>query len=269
MANYIIYDKLSPLLSNRPFLAGKTLLNNLYIANQNIEDANEALNFNLFALNKGAFVKNYSRLLVDVSNNNETIITLDDNSYLYLENVKKILENKKDTIDELTCKNLCEIVHVNNVLMQEEWIKQIKKDVKHTFEGFCAGFYIGNDVEKNLYKNEKIDELFNIINLKRIKMNFDYYPSGYDIFESGNEIAKKIAAKILFDAFDNSADFLIVNDIRTFTFFDSCQKKIAKVFGRDINLPILTLSQVILLSLGVTDKNILGFNKHFIKPTFV
>ncbi len=90
-----------------------------------------------------------------------------------------------------------------------------------------------------------------------------------DIFESKNEIAKKIAAKILFDAFDNGADFLIVNDIRTFTFFDSFQKKIAKVFGRDINLPILTLSQVILLSLGVTDKNILGFNKHFIKPTFV
>lgn len=268
MSDFVIYDNLSPLLSNQPFLAGKTLLEELYITKQVAKDNAHALNYNLFSFNKNLFVKNFLHVILNASKNSENIVVLDDNSYLCLKNVKDILKNQKDILEN-SCENLCQIVHINSFLTKDEWIKYIKDNVKKRFDNLSACFYMGSDMEKDFYKSEKINELFGAIKLKRVKTDCDFFPSGYDIFESNDKIAKKIAAKVLFEAFDNGADFLIVNDIRTFTFFDSFQKKIAKAYGRDVNLPILTLPQTILLSLGVTDTKILGLNKHFIKPSFI
>lgn len=267
MSNYIIYDKLSPFLSLNPFLTGKTILSELYIANQSVESKEQYIDFNLCTLaNPSFFIKNYSKIFENASLNNETIIALEDSTYLSLTHIKEFFLSS----DEESAKYAnCDVEHINNIIMKDEYIKAIKSELKHSFKNFSAEFYIGNNVENRFFCNEKIEALFDAIELNRIKMEYSFHPNGYDIYEYNEEIAKKIAGKVLFDAFDNGADFLIVSDIRTFTFFDTYQKKIAKTFGRDINLPILTLSQVVLMALGITDTKALCFDKHFIKPTLL
>jgi succinate dehydrogenase / fumarate reductase cytochrome b subunit len=78
-----------------------------------------------------------------------------------------------------------------------------------------------------------------------------------------------MAGAVLLEAFDSGVDFLIVSDIRTFFMLDTCRKEIEKAVGRPIPLYILTLPQVVLMALGVTDKKVLGFDGHKVKPTIL
>jgi hypothetical protein len=79
----------------------------------------------------------------------------------------------------------------------------------------------------------------------------------------------QLAGQVLLDALDNNADFLIVNDAQSFTLFDTNQKEISKVVGRDINLPIVTAEQFNQMLNGEKDQIKLGFNKHKVSISFL
>ncbi|MFV0482140.1 MAG: hypothetical protein ACK5LP_09160 [Campylobacteraceae bacterium] len=216
--------------------------------------------------------------LFEAKKNGEIILALEDSSYLGFVYTKDVVsKNEKlhnivakflDT-SNFTCKDFADVLHVNSLLFEDEYVEIIKSKLKHSFEKFNAGFCFGNDISRKMYCNKKINNLFNVIGLNRVKLESALLPNGYDIFTYSPEVAMKMAGKILFDALDSGCAFLIVNDIRTFTFFDSYQKKIAKTISRDLSLPILTLAQVVLMAIGQTDKKVLGFNKHDIKPTLL
>lgn len=79
----------------------------------------------------------------------------------------------------------------------------------------------------------------------------------------------KIAGKILLDAVDNNADFILVHDKKNFSLLDNNQKEIEKVIGRDINLPIVTVEQFNHILSGTKDPKKLGFDKHKVAVSFL
>jgi len=79
----------------------------------------------------------------------------------------------------------------------------------------------------------------------------------------------KIAGKVLLDAIDNNADFILVNNQKNFSLLDSKQKEIECAIGRDINLPIVTTEQFSSILSGEKDPTKLGFNKHKVAISFL
>lgn len=271
MTNYIVYNALNPLYSTKPFDVGILLLNELNISSETTSNSQFDPGFNYSTLNSDLFVQIFMKPLLDATINKQTIIALEDSSYLGLNYVKYLLASNFDNElanSNVTCKDLPSIVHINSLFCSKNILQHISSNLKLSFENFYAGFYIGTDIDARVCKNYHIENIFASIKLNKVNM-FQYAPSGFDIFTNSPNVAQKMAGKILCDAFDSGCDFLIVNDIRTFTFFDTYQKKIAKTIGREISISILTLSQVILMALGVTDKAVLGFDKHSVMPTFI
>jgi len=79
----------------------------------------------------------------------------------------------------------------------------------------------------------------------------------------------KIAGKVLLDAIDNNADFIIVADSDSFKILDNKQNDISKVVGRDIDLPIVTVKQFNDMLCGEKDSTKLGFDKHKVSIPFL
>ncbi len=78
-----------------------------------------------------------------------------------------------------------------------------------------------------------------------------------------------IAGDILLQAKDSNADFLVVRDSSDVELFDAQQSSIAKVMGRDIDMPVISQEQFIQLLDGEKDKTVLGFDKHKIDVSFL
>lgn len=79
----------------------------------------------------------------------------------------------------------------------------------------------------------------------------------------------KIAGNILLEAKDNNADFIVVKSEDAFKLFDNKQKDIEKTIGRDIQLPVITLTQFNNILKGEKDAKTLGFNNHKVAVSFL
>ena len=64
------------------------------------------------------------------------------------------------------------------------------------------------------------------------------------------------------DAFDNNADFVLVDDQRYFNLFDNNMKIFEKILQRDINMPVLFISELSLLASGEHQKAKESLSKH-------
>ena len=78
-----------------------------------------------------------------------------------------------------------------------------------------------------------------------------------------------IAGDILLQAKDNNADFLVVRDSSDVELFDAQQSSIARIMGRDIDMPVISQKQFVQLLDGEKDEAVLGFDKHKIAVSFL
>ncbi|MDR1614963.1 MAG: hypothetical protein LBS26_05295 [Campylobacteraceae bacterium] len=279
MANYIIFDKMDKKLITKPFkLAGETFLREFYIANYTIKTDITDIGAENYTLNPKLFSKRFVKILAEAGKNGETVITYDASSYLSLLLSKSFIMNNADVKNEmdiflkpfeLTTNFLADTVHVNTFIINQETIKQLKKGLKHSFDGFKAAFYYGADIRIDERFNKELDNFFKAIKLERVKFGREFKPSGYELMRYAPESAFKMAGNILLDAFDGGADFLIVSDARIFYMMEAKRKQIAKTVGREIPIYILTLQQVALIAAGITKKSILGFDAHKTKPALL
>ena len=69
-------------------------------------------------------------------------------------------------------------------------------------------------------------------------------------FNVNKEFTYALAARVVLDAFDNNADFVLVDDEKYFNLFDDNMKKFEKILQRDINMPVLFISELSLLASG-------------------
>lgn len=126
----------------------------------------------------------------------------------------------------------------------------------------------------NIASYEGIDRNSSSSIIKESKANYvDISLKSEDLAPYSTLVSKdfslKIAGDILLQAKDSSADFIVVRGIRDVLLFDGEQKKIEKVIGREINLPVVSQEQFKKLLEGVKDEKALGFDKHRVKVSFL
>ena len=76
-------------------------------------------------------------------------------------------------------------------------------------------------------------------------------PCGYDLLKVDEELACKLASKIVFAAFDSGADFLLASNEAEFYIFDTLAKKLEKSANRSLQeFYVLRVSELMALENG-------------------
>ena len=117
-----------------------------------------------------------------------------------------------------------------------------------------------NEIEKieklSKFKEFKIaikDKLpANLSNYKAIFIELNAkMPCGYDLLKADEELAYKLASKIVFAAFDSGADFLLASNEAEFYIFDTLVKKLEKSENRSLqDFYVLKASELMALENG-------------------
>ena len=133
-----------------------------------------------------------------------------------------------------------------------------------------------NEIEKieklSKFKEFKIaikDKLpANLSNYKAIFIELNAkMPCGYDLLKADEELAYKLASKIVFAAFDSGADFLLASNEAEFYIFDTLVKKLEKSENRSLqDFYVLKASELMALENGEIPSSL---KEHVLRVTFV
>lgn len=158
-------------------------------------------------------------------------------------NVNELKLKKKNKIDFLDFKN--------------------NKKIAHDFKKFNIAYFHENKI------NPDTQELLDNLNAKKLNLRTMYNDLALSTFNTNKEFTYKLAAEILLDAFDNDADFIVVDEERYFYLFDNNMAEIQRVAQRDVNIPIILNSELALLANGLHQEVKTSLDKHSINPEII
>ena len=138
-------------------------------------------------------------------------------------------------------------------------------------------------MQKHENELEKIEKLSNFKEFKiaikdRLPANLSAYranfielnaktPCGYELLMTDEELACKLASKIVFAAFDSGADFLLANNEAEFYIFDTLAKKLEKSANRSLqDFYVLRVSELMALENGEIPS---GLKEHVLKVVII
>jgi len=151
---------------------------------------------------------------------------------------------------------------IKNTLIIDFGNFEEKTEIKHDFKDFNIAYY---PTDKNQETNSLLNKLnANILNLDSLKLDL-----AKNTFSKNQEITYCVATTILLDAFDNNADFLLVDNDDDFYIFDYNRKALEKCSGREMILPIIHLHELQKLVTGKHDLAKKTLVKHQIDPEIV
>jgi len=275
MAQYRLFDNIIEKDNANSFVvAAKELLSQLSIEAPVLKNSKPDIATEGKALNEEAFLYNCAYNLALAKGEDSDIICVEDSSYTSL-NVTKImlLENSdlKDAVVSRLKKDnleLCldtKVLHINEVLRDVVGFEKLQKMVKRPFDKFNIAIFNGNKTQ-NLETN---DTILTLLGANIVSFETQNDSDGYEILNASKVFAEKLAGKIMLDAFDNAADFVVTNDARSFVMFEPRQKSLECCVGRDIELSVFSTTQVVLMALGCEDKSKLGLDSHKVPTTLI
>ncbi|MGB3749945.1 MAG: DUF5644 domain-containing protein [Arcobacteraceae bacterium] len=191
------------------------------------------------------------------------IISSKDNGIFYHTSLKKrIFQNRYD-VEEVYERLLHKIPQYKNIitLKKEKSVLPEDLEIKQFFKGFFIAVY---NTQGCIYRKL----------VQKSRASYIHLDSRRDDLALNSQLVNKefslkIAGKILLEAKDRNADFLIVQDQKDLEIFDAMQKKIETVVNRDIDLPVITEAQFVMLLQGEKNISSLGFLNHTIKVPFL
>jgi len=149
-------------------------------------------------------------------------------------------------------------------------LKKVLAEVKHPFSDFKVAFYAGDFECKDLPEVQaEAKRLLTAIGAEVIDFAFSVRGDGFDIVIDDASVAYKKAGNIIFDAIDCGAEIIVVDSKESHFMMDQCKKECEKAVGRDIRVPILNISQMVALAVGIMDKEKIGLDAHKIAVEFV
>ena len=222
------------------------------------------------ALNIEAFHYNNAHNLAIAKQENCTLICPEDSSYFSFLNTKEELKDN-DELKELINSKLkkvnlelaldVKVLHVNSLIKTSK----LKSMIKKPFDDFNVAIFHGNTNELT----STCKDILSTLGAKIINFETSCDSDGYEILSVSTGLADKLAGKIMLDIFDNGADFVVTDDARSFSMFDSRQKSLECSVGRDINMSILSTVQVTLLALGCEDREKMGLDLHKVSTKII
>ncbi len=271
MAKYILFDNIIEKDSAKSFIiAGIELLSRLGLEVPVLKNSKPDIATEGKALNEETFLYNCAYNLALANEENADIVCVEDSSYISLSVAKIILlENtilKDAVVKRLSKENLelcleTKIIPINDIIKDTLDFDKLKKD----FSNFNVAIFNGNKI-KNLETNREILEL---LGAKVIRFETQDDSDGYEIYGASKQLAQQLAGKIMLDAFDNAADFVITNDARSFVMFEQRQKSLESCVGRDMELSVFSTAQVVLMAMGCSEKSKLGLGLHKVPTTLI
>lgn len=268
MAQYRLFDNIIEKEAASSFVnSAKELLKMLNIEAPVLSKSKQDIATEGKSLNEEAFVYNCAYNLASAKKENADLICVDDSSYTSLNIAKLILledNEKADVISSKLQKDGLElaldvkVLHVNEILSDVVGFDKLKKLVKRPFDKFNIAIFNGNKTQ-NLASNDKI---LSLLGAKIIDFETQNDSDGYEVLSAAPTYAKRLAGKVMLDMFDNAADFVVTNDARSFYMFDSLQKSLEVIVGRDIELSVFSTAQIVLLALGYEDISKMGLDTH-------
>ena len=135
-------------------------------------------------------------------------------------------------------------------------------EIKHDFKNFNIAYYPSNESEQTL-------DLLNKLNAKILKLDSMKLDLAKNTFNKNPIITYHVASTILLDAFDNNADFLVVDSNEDFYIFDYNRKELEKICGREILLPVIHKNELQKLAIGEHKTAKQTLDKHQINPEII
>ena len=135
-------------------------------------------------------------------------------------------------------------------------------EIKHNFKDFNIAYYPSKESNQSLALLNKLDA--NILKLDSMKLDL-----AKNTFNKNPQITYLVASTILLDAFDNNADFLLVDTFEDFYIFDYNRKQLEKLSGREIILPIIHKNELQKLATGKHSEAKKTLDKHQINPEII
>jgi len=178
----------------------------------------------------------------------------------------------------LEYKGTSEVKHFLYCLIDEYGLDNIKDQVVTPLSNFnIAPFYGCHNIRpselhdtsnnsENAYAPTSLDEL--IVALEGNPVDYDSKNKccGFHVELQATHTSEVLAGNALIDALDNNADMLVTPCPLCHLKMDTYQDDIGKVIGRDVELPVLHMPQMVALALGASEKE-LGLSFHVQKAT--
>ncbi len=137
-----------------------------------------------------------------------------------------------------------------------------EKTLKHTFKGFNIAYYSQKECEKTT-------SLLNKLEARMVPLKSKNNDLAKTTFHINQEFTFELVAEVILEAFDNEANFLVVDNEADFYLFDFNRKELEKVSGREIPLPIIYTNELSNLAYGYFDEAKKSLVKHYINPKII
>jgi len=186
----------------------------------------------------------------------------DDKTMAYYEKAEELLCHKFSATRDDDC--------ALETMLENIGLDKIASEVKHPFSDFKVAFYAGDFMCENVAEVQvEAKKLLEALGAKVVDFEFSTRGDGFDIVGADSAVGYKKAGSIIFDAIDHGAEILVVDSKETHFMIDQRKKECEKALGRDIRVPVLNISQMVALAIGITDREKLGINAHKIAVEFV
>jgi len=173
----------------------------------------------------------------------------------------------------LEYKGTSEIKHFLYTLIDEYGLENIKDKVTVPLSHLnIAPFYGCHNIRpselheeanghENPYRPTSLDKLIDALEGNPVEYESKNKCCGFHVELQANHASEVLAGNALLDAMDNGAEMMVTPCPLCHLKMDTYQDSIGKVMGRDVELPVLHMPQMVALALGCTEKEI-GLNFH-------
>ena len=192
--------------------------------------------------------------------------------------VLKAKVNEKLAEVGLEYKGTSEIKHFLYAIIDEYGLENVKDKVTVPLSHLnIAPFYGCHNIRpselhedanghENPYNPNSLDRLITALEGHPVNYESKNKCCGFHVELQANHTSEVLAGNALLDAMDNNADMMVTPCPLCHLKMDTYQDSISKTMGRDVELPVLHMPQMVALALGCTEKEI-GLNFHVQKAT--
>ena len=178
----------------------------------------------------------------------------------------------------LEYKGTSEVKHFLYCLIDEYGLDKIKDKVVTPLSNFnIAPFYGCHNIRstdqhhsktygENSYVPTSLDRLIESLEGHPVDYASKNKCCGFHVELQATHTSEVLAGNALLDAVDNNADMVVTPCPLCHLKMDTYQDDVSKVMGRDVEIPVLHMPQMVALALGATEKE-LGLNFHVQKAS--
>jgi succinate dehydrogenase / fumarate reductase cytochrome b subunit len=180
----------------------------------------------------------------------------------------------------LEYKGTSEIKHFLYAIIEEYGLENVQDKVVVPLSNFnIAPFYGCHNIRpselhhksnggENPYNPTSLDQLIVALEGRPVNYASKNKCCGFHVELQANHTSEVLAGNALLDAIDNNADMMVTPCPLCHLKLDTYQDSVGKVMGRDIELPVLHMPQMVALALGCSENEI-GLKFHVQKAKHI